>query len=122
MQTNYFFGPYILYHSTGYSQYLNDDYFRTGSTSAIRTVRERIMEVEGIQDIRRLDFLTSGYQLILVQMDPEVAQAIDGMQITTVQWESQGGMRQNFKVMAIQVPLLKSPYNGVAGIIHGTTS
>ncbi len=122
MQSNGFFGPYMLYHSTGYSRYLNDDYFRSGSTSAVRSLRQRVMEIEGIQDIRRLDYLTSGYQLILVQMTSEVAQAINGMDITTVQWESQGGMRQNFKVMAIQVPLLKSPYNGVAGIVHGTTS
>jgi hypothetical protein len=122
MQSNGYFGPYMLYHSTGYSRYLNDDYFRSGSTSAVRTLRERVMEIEGITDIRRLDFLTSGYQLILVQMTPEVAQAINGMEITTVQWESQGGLRQNFKVMCIQVPLLKAPYNNVAGILHGTTS
>lgn len=122
MQTNGFYGPYILYHSTPYSRYLNDDYFRSGSTSAVRTLRERLMEIEGIEKIQRLDYLTSGYQLILIQMDSEVAQAIQGMDIMTVQWESQGGMRVNFKVMAIQVPLLKSPYSGVAGILHGTTS
>lgn len=117
-----FYGPYMLYHSTGYSRYLNDDYFRTGSTSAVRTVRERIMEIEGISGIRRLDYLTSGYQMILLQMTPDVAQAINGMPITTVQWPTMGGLRQNFKVMAIQVPLLRSPYNGTAGIVHGTTA
>lgn len=122
MYTNGFYGPFILYHSTGYSRYLNDDYFRSGSTSAVRLLRERIMAIEGISDIRRLDFLTSGYQLILVQMTADVAEAINGMDITTVQWETRGGMQQNFKVMAIKVPLLKTPYNGVAGIIHGTTS
>lgn len=122
LQAQGFYGPYMLYTSTGYSRYLNDDYFRTGSTSAVRSVRQRIMEIEGIMDIRRLDYLTSGYQMILVQLSPDVAQAVNGMDITTVQWESQGGMRQNFKVMAIQVPLLKSPYNGIAGLVHGTTS
>jgi uncharacterized linocin/CFP29 family protein len=122
MTGNGFYGPFILYHSTGYSRYLNDDYFRTGSTSAVRTLRERLMEIEGIQDIRRLDYLTSGYQLILVQMTSDVAQAINGMDITTVQWDGLGGLKQMFKIMAIKVPLLKSPYNGTAGIIHGTTS
>jgi uncharacterized linocin/CFP29 family protein len=121
MQTNGFYGPYILYQSTGYTRYLSDDYFRAGSTSAVRSLRERLMQIEGIADIRRLDYLTSGYQMILVQMDPEVAQAIDGMGITTVQWDSQGGLRHNFKVMCIQVPLLRAPNNGVAGIIHATT-
>lgn len=122
MQTNGYFGPYMLYHSTGYSRYLNDDYFRSGSTSAVRTLRERLMEIEGIQDIRRLDFLTSGYQLILVQMDAQVAQAVNGMEMRTVHWESLGGAQQNFRVMAIQVPLLKTPSNGVSGILHGTTA
>lgn len=122
MHMNGYYGPYMLYHSTGYSRYLNDDYFRTGSTSAVRSLRERIMEIEGISDIRRLDYLTSGYQMILVQMSPEVAQAINGMDVTTVQWEEKGGMLLKFKVMAIMVPLLKTPYNGTAGIIHATTS
>jgi hypothetical protein len=122
MQTNGFYGPYMIYTSTPYSRYLNDDYFRSGSTSAVRTVRERLMEIEDIVDIRRLDYLTSGFQMIMLQMTSEVVQAINGMGVTTVQWDSQGGARKNFKVMAIQVPLLKSPYNGIAGMIHGTTS
>jgi len=117
-----FYGPYMLYHSTPYSRYLADDYFRTGSTSAVRSLRQRLLETEDLMDIRRLDYLTSGYQLILVQMSPDVAQAINGMDVTTVQWETKGGMQLNFKIMAIQVPLIKTPYNGVAGIVHGTTS
>jgi len=44
------------------------------------------------------------------------------MPITTVQWESQGGMRLNFKVMAIQVPQLRADYSSQSGIAHGTTS
>lgn len=122
MRTNGFFGPYLVYHSTGYDRFLDDDYFRSGGTSVTRTLRERIESIEGISGMRRLDYLTSGYQMIMIQMTSEVAQAINGMDITTVQWESQGGMRKNFKVMAIQVPLLKSPYNGVAGILHATTA
>lgn len=117
-----FYGPFILYHSTAYDRYLDDDYFRTGSTSAQRTLRERIESIDGIQAVRRLDFLTSGFQLILVQMTSEVARAINGMDITTVQWESVGGMRLNFKVMAIMVPQIRSDYNSRCGIVHGTTS
>jgi hypothetical protein len=117
-----FYGPFGLYHSTGYSLYLNSDYFRSGSTSAVRLVRERIMEIEGIQFIRRLDYLTSGYQLVLVQLDSETAAAINGMEPTLMQWEEKGGAKLNYKVMAIQVPVLKSKYNGTSGIVHGTTA
>jgi uncharacterized linocin/CFP29 family protein len=122
MQTNGFYGPYMLYHSTAYSIWLNSDYFRSGSTSAVRSVRQRVMENEGIQDIRRLDYLTSGYQMILVQMSSDVASAINGMDFTVVQWPSRGGMQQNFRVMGIKVPLLRAPFNTVAGVIHATTS
>lgn len=122
MQTNGFYGPYMIYHSTAYSRYLNDDYFRTGSTSAVRTLRERLMEIEGIMDIRRLDQLTSGYQLLIIQMDSEFMQLVDGMGVTLVQWESQGGMRHNFKVMTIKVPMLRAQYSGIAPILHATTS
>jgi hypothetical protein len=122
MYTNGFYGPFMVYMSTGYDRYLDDDYFRTGGTSAVRTLRERVMEIEGIEDIQRLDYLTSGFQIIMIQMDSETVQAIDGMDITTMMWETKGGLQMNFKVGCVQVPLLKSPYNGVSGIIHGTTS
>ena len=122
MYADNFYGPFILYHSTDYSRYLSDDYFRSGSTSAVRSLRDRILDIEGIQDVRRLDYLTSGFQLILVQMTSDVAQAINGMDITTIQWESKGGMQLNFKVMAIMVPRLRADYSGKCGIVHGTTS
>lgn len=121
-QSNRFFGPYMLYHSTNYTRYLNDDYYRSGSTAMSRTLRERITDVSDILGIKRLDYLTSGSQMLLVQMTPDVVQAIEGMPITTVQWESKGGMQTNFKVMAIMVPLFRSDYYGRTGIVHGTTS
>jgi len=117
-----YYGPFMLYHSTGYDRYLDDDYFRTGGTSANQTLRQRIEGIDGVSGVRRLDYLTSGYVMIMVQMTSDVARAVNGMDITTVQWESQGGMRLNFKVMAIQVPQLRADYNGNCGIVHGTTS
>jgi hypothetical protein len=58
----------------------------------------------------------------MVQMTSEAAQAINGMAPTLIQWESQGGLRLNFKIMAIQVPLLRADFDGNCGIAHGTTS
>lgn len=117
-----FFGPFMLYHSTDYDIYLDNDYFRTGGTSVLQTVRQRIQAIDGIAGVRRLDYLTSGYVMIMVQMTQDVARAVNGMDITTVQWESVGGMRLNFKVMAIQVPQLRADFDGRCGILHATTS
>jgi hypothetical protein len=120
METNKFYGPYMLYTSTGYSRYLRDDYFRSGSTSAVRSMKERLMALGDIVDIRRLDRLTSGYQLIMVNMDSESAQAIDGMPPTTLMWETIGGQKINWKIMCIRGPLLKKKYNGTSGVLHAT--
>lgn len=127
MNTNGFYGPFMLYHSTGYSKWLASDYFRTGltsvTTSGTKSLRERILENPEIVDIRRLDRLTSNYQLIMVQWnDPEVMEMIDGMPPTMLQWDTKGGMMKNFKIWGIQVGMLKTPYNGVSGILHARTA
>jgi hypothetical protein len=122
-----FFGPFMLYHSTDWDTYLDNDYGLTSGTSGwgfapTRTLRNRIREVEGIMDVRRLDFLTDTFTLLLVQMTSEVAEAVNAMAITPIQWETMGGFKLNFKVMSIQVPLLKYDYNNNCGIVHATTS
>lgn len=122
MYAQNFYGPFMLYHSTGYDIFLDNDYFRTGGTSINQTLRQRVEAIDGISGVRRLDFLTSGYVLIMVQMTSDVARAVNGMDITTVQWESVGGMRINFKVLCIQVPQLRSDFNGNCGILHATTA
>ena len=117
LYTNKFFGPYIVYTSTDWDQHL-DNLFSTTEPSA-GTLRKRLMEIEDIQDIRRLDYLNStdaaSYvkTTIWVQMTPETARAVNGMEITTVQWPSMGGMRLNFKVMCIQVPQIRSRFTGL---------
>ena len=123
-----FYGPFMLYHSNDWDQFMDNDYYTlstTGATTPSSTLRNRLRAIEGIQDVRRLDFLTSTnnpYTLIMVQMTSDVAQAVNGMDITTVQWETMGGMKLHFKVMAIHVPRLRSDYNGNCGICHATPS
>jgi hypothetical protein len=143
---NKFYGPFMLYHSNDWDTYMDNDYARAvvGATSVATslTLRDRLRKIEGVQDVKRLDFLfgtaptankgnyfadeyditIKTYRLIMVQMTPDVAQAVNGMDITTVQWESVGGMRVNFKVMAIQVPRLRADYYGNCGILDATNT
>lgn len=122
MTANNFFGPYFLYYSTGYDAYLDDDYFRAGSTSQSTTLRNRILQIGDVTSIRRLDYLTSGYQMIMVDPDPEFAEALIGSDIETIQYETQGGARVHFVTYIIAAPLLKTNYGGVARVVHATTS
>jgi hypothetical protein len=121
-----YYGPFMLYHSPDWDAYLDNDYFAlatTGMAAPSQTLRQRLRAIEGITDIRRLDFLSGNtFTLILVQMTSDVARAVNGMELTTVQWETMGGMRVNFKVMCIKVPQLRADFNGNTGIVVGTTS
>lgn len=114
-QQDYHYGPWMLYTSPSWDVYLDDDY---STAKGDNTLRERLKKIEGIQDIRTLDYLT-GYKIILVQMTSDVIRMIVGMEITTLQWESKGGMQLNYKVMGILVPQIRADFNGNCGIVYG---
>lgn len=109
------YGPWVLYNSPGWDQYLDDDY---STSKGDNTLRERLKAIQGINDVRTLDYMPD-FQLVLVQQTSDVMRLVIGMDITTVQWETMGGMRLNYKVMAIMVPQLRADYNNNTGIVHG---
>ena len=116
------YGPWVLYVSNLWDQYLDQDYIITGGANvATQTLRERLAKISGIADIRTLDYLT-GYQFVLVQQTQDVIREVVAMDITTVQWATQGGMELNFKVMAIMVPQLRADAYGNSGIVHAADS
>lgn len=110
------YGPWMLYVSPNWDAYLDEDF----KTNSDRTLRERIKAVNGITDIKTLDFLT-GYDMVLVQMTSDVVRIVVGMDITTLQWDTKGGMQKNFKVMAIIVPQMRGDFNSNTGVVHGGT-
>jgi hypothetical protein len=111
------YGPWMLYNAPSWDKYLDGDF----KTNGDKTVRQRLKELENITDIRTLDFLTS-YDMVLVQMTSDVVRLVIGLDINTVQWETQGGMQQNFKVMAIMVPQLRADFSSNTGIVYGSVA
>jgi len=121
-QQAFHYGPYMIYCSTAWDVYLDDDY---SANKGDNTLRDRLKAINEISDVRTLDYLdTAGtsYVMLLVQMTSDVVREVVGMDINTVQWETQGGMMLNFKVMAILVPQLRADQNSNTGIVHGTTA
>lgn len=123
-----FHGPFVIYNGTDWDEFLDDDHFRyvtSGGAAPITTLRERLMRIRDVADVRRADYLspanTGGtFDLIMVSLsNAEVARAVVGMPLKTIQWPTQGGMRMNFKVMAIMVPQIRSDFTGQSGIMHG---
>jgi uncharacterized linocin/CFP29 family protein len=116
-QQAFHYGPWVIYNSTDWDQYLDDDF----KVYAQGTLRDRIKMVDGISDIRTVDYLPS-MTMVMVQMTTDVVREVVGMDITTVQWETHGGMQLHFKVMAILVPQLRADQNDNTGIVHGVVS
>lgn len=148
---NKFFGPWMIYHSNDWDQYLDRDYnvFTAGGSVAGGTItlRERLRKIPNVMDVKRLDFLTATaigvpitpgvssstidiagpttanpFTLIMVQMTSQTARAVIGMDITTVQWEEMGGMILKFKIMAIMAPQIRATYAGNCGLLHANAS
>lgn len=129
-----FFGPYMLYHSNNWDQYMDNDYLvgtaAQGLAAPETTLRNRLRAIDGITDVRRLDYWTATSALLLVQMTSDVVRQVNGMGITTVQWPTKGGSELNFRVMAIMVPQIRSQFIGTdqteaaakCGIVHATTA
>lgn len=137
-----FYGPYMLYYTRNFHQYMISDYFNTTTSGAVaptKTLIQRIKEIDGIKDVKMLPFwysatnaVASTSSLLLIQHG-ESCRAVNGLAPVTVQWESRGGAQINFRVMCIQVPDIRSQFvrlststtaqtGRAAPIVHATTS
>ena len=115
----HFGGPngYTLYIPTEYETVMDEDYSVSGQS--VLTIRERILKLENVNDVKVNDTLPAN-NVVLVQMSQNVVRLIDGMPLTNVQWQVEGGMNNKYKIMTIQVPQIRSDQNGNTGIAHGT--
>jgi len=108
-----YYGPWMLYIPTNFETKLDKDY----SSSYPKSIRSRIMEIDGIAGISVSDTLTAD-NVILVQMTTDVVRLVRGMPIRVVQWSQEGGLITKFKVMTIQVPQVRSEQAGNSGVVH----
>lgn len=108
------FGPYKIYWGTGWGTILDNDY---SDAKGDITVRQRINQIEGFGDQSTLDGLT-GYQVLVVQMTSDVVREVVGFDITTLQWDENGGQEQHFKVMAMLIPQIRVDPDSNSGIVH----
>jgi len=78
---NLHFGPYVIYIPTAYETKLDSDYSATaiGQTNDT-TIRERILKISGISDIKVVDTLTADH-VLMVQMTSDVVRLVKGMGI-----------------------------------------
>jgi hypothetical protein len=115
------YGPWTLLVSPAWEAWLDSDY-RPG-TGDDRTLRERILAIKGINQIESMDYIDDGaYHMLLVNEKTTVIRLIIGFDIQTIQWSTQGGQLNHYKVMAMILPQLRADIDGRTGIVHGTTT
>ena len=112
-ESGFYYGPYWLYVPRNASTKLETDFKANGSLSII----QRLQEIRGISRVEYLDMLPAD-NIILLQPTPDVVSLVDGEQPQSVQWDVNGGFGVNFKVFAIQVPLIRADAAGNSGIVH----
>lgn len=107
------YGGWMLYIPTAYETKLDEDYSTAKGTN---TIRERILQISGIQGIKIVDRMTAD-NVLLVQMTSDVVRLVRGMGLTNVEWQVEGKFITKYKVLTIQVPQIRSDQNGKTGIV-----
>ena len=108
------YGPWVLYVPTAYETALDEDF---STAKGDLTIRQRILNIEGIQAVRVADKLTAA-NVVLVEMQPDTIRGVIGMQPQILEWETVGGLILNYKVMAIMIPQIRADQDGNCGIVH----
>lgn len=114
-QNDHMYGPFGLWITNAAMNHLNLDYKSNGD----KTQYTRLLELEGIDFIRSSRDIPAS-NIVLQQLTRDVADVVVGLQPTIVQWESNGGMTQNFKVLSIMIPRVRSTVTEQSGIVHFT--
>ena len=113
MHTRRCFGPYVIYVPSDAGVKLENDF----KANSDLTIRQRLLQIEGIASVTTLDTLASS-SVLMVQMTEDTVCMVEGEPLQTIQWDVEGGMVLNFKVMTIQVPLIRGDAQGRLGIYH----
>ncbi|TMV49369.1 hypothetical protein FE783_12700 [Paenibacillus mesophilus] len=112
---DHMYGPYMLYVAGD----VWPDLLAVHDDGSGQTALDRVKRIPNLRDVKAADELPDG-NLVLVQMTKSVVDLAIAQDIATVEWQTEGGMVTNFKVMAAMAPRLKSDYDGRCGIVHYT--
>lgn len=113
---NHYRGPYMLFISTGWDAYLDKDY---SGAKGDNTLRMRIAGIKNISGVETVDFLT-GYQMLMIQMTPDVVEPVNVMPVQIIEWEEAGGLEKHWKIIGSQLMRFRADQNNQTGILHAS--
>lgn len=101
-----FTGPYTLYIPANYDGVIDEDY----KSESDRTLRERLLAIDGVNAIRVLPSLPDS-NVLLVQMTRSVVVWASAQDITTITWDLMAGLASRWAVLAVGAPALKEAFS-----------
>jgi len=110
-----YYGPYVLDLSTEFETKFDED----SKAQSERTIRERIMAIASISEIKVADKLPTS-SACLYQPTDDVVRIINAIPPQTVRWDEEGGMVLNLKIIGSQIPQVRADQSGNCGIVHAT--
>lgn len=110
-----YYGPWNLYVPRLYATKLDTDFKDFSDLN----IRQRLLELEGIQSIKTVDFLPADTTL-LVQMTRNVVDVVIGQTPAQVSWQDGPGWHRFWVVLACMVVRWKADMNGGQGFVVGT--
>ncbi len=113
LEADRFYGPYWMDIPTGYGIEMVDDF----KTESDKTIMQRLSEIPSLDKITVCDQLPAD-EVVIYQPTSDVVEWGMGEEVQTVQWDLYGGMQVAFKVLGIQVPIVKSTAALRSGIVH----
>ncbi|MFA4901614.1 MAG: major capsid protein [Desulfobaccales bacterium] len=112
------YGPWTLYIPAAYTIVMDRDYVLLEQGKML--IRDRLMKVEGIKDIKAAPFLADD-NILLVSMESSTVRLLHGLSPTVLQWTLNGGFTNEFAVVACMIPQIRSDHYGRSGIVHAAT-
>jgi len=109
------FGPFVMYVTNAWYLNLLNDFKANSDKSTLR----RLLEIPSISEIKVSDNLAAN-NMIMVEMDRTVVDILNGFAPRLLQWQTMGGLKTHYKIMAIMIPRLKADSESQTGILHGT--
>jgi uncharacterized linocin/CFP29 family protein len=107
LQADFMYGPYqLITNYTTWNRMQNDYQNATSLEPSGKTTMERVRAIEGLSGVLPSHDVPAN-TAYLVQLTSDVIDEVVGLQPTTVQWETQGGMQMHFKVMSIMIPRVR---------------
>jgi len=107
------YGPFGIFVPYNAYVHMGEDY----KAAVGGTIMDRVLAVPGIEFVKPTKDVVSA-NVVMVQLTADVIDEVMGLQPTMVQWESNGGMTVNFKVMAIMIPRIRSTVTTQSGVVH----